>query len=181
MTLSPRVQLKVTSQRGANGIEGTLAATLGALQVAPLDAPVLLWTGDLAAHHDLASLFAWGADPIHKRREAPSVVLLVNNGGGGIFSLLPIRAAERFEELFLTPISARQKITWEALASHAGFTYERHETNEGLTEALQRALRPSPAEVDQSPLLIELIVEPSFDLEQRRRHWRGPFPVEQTQ
>lgn len=170
MTLSRCAQVVVHSQRGANGIDGTLAAALGSLQAVESSAPLIVWIGDTAAHHDLASLIAWGSDPAHLRREAPSVILLVNNGGGGIFGLLPVRDAARFDELFLTSIQERQLISWESLASQAGFTYERHERGEGLAEALARALGVEST-ATHTPHLIELIVEPSYDLAQRRAYW----------
>jgi len=101
----------------------------------------------------------------------------VNNGGGGIFGLLPIRGADRFEALFTAPIQERQLISWEALASQAGFTYERHHSAGGLLEAFSQALSPTGSQATP-PHFIELVVEPSYDLEQRRAYWSGGVPRE---
>jgi len=82
--------------RGANGIDGVTSAALG-VSVAHAG-PTLLVTGDLAFLHDLSGLQA----ARHVRR--PVVILLLNNDGGGIFSLLPVASAtEAFEPLFGTP------------------------------------------------------------------------------
>lgn len=172
MTLSPlaATQVEVWSQRGANGIDGTLCAALGSLRASALDAPLLVWIGDTAAHHDLAGLVAWGASALHQARSAPATILLVNNGGGGIFGLLPIKHSERFEELFLTPIETHQRCSWEGLAAQLGFDYEAPSGLEGLREALERSLRPA-REGTLRPRLIELFVDRALDLAQRRDYW----------
>ena len=76
--------------RGANGIDGTLSTALG-IALGQSDqqptAPLVVWLGDLAAHHDLQGLHRlsrWA-------RESGSrsvIVLLTNNEGGGDLSLV---------------------------------------------------------------------------------------------
>ena len=88
--------LRFLANRGANGIDGTVSAGLGAAAVAPGRTFVLL--GDLALYHDMNGLLACGRLGV----EATFVVL--NNGGGGIFDFLPIAAhPDGYEELFGTP------------------------------------------------------------------------------
>lgn len=89
--------LAVLANRGANGIDGLVSSALGASHVA---GPVLLVTGDLAFLHDVSGLAA------ARRLGGGLVVLVLNDGGGGIFDHLPIASrGERvgFEALFRTP------------------------------------------------------------------------------
>ncbi len=84
------------SQRGANGIDGTISLARGISQA--LADPTWLVTGDLAFLHDVSALNGVaGADQ-------GLFIILVNNDGGGIFEFLPVaKRCERFEELFATP------------------------------------------------------------------------------
>ncbi|GIV62250.1 2-succinyl-5-enolpyruvyl-6-hydroxy-3-cyclohexene-1-carboxylic-acid synthase [Rhodocaloribacter litoris] len=84
----------VFANRGASGIDGTVATAAGvALGRA---APATLLIGDLALLHDLNSLALL--------RRAPVVVVVLNNDGGGIFHFLPIaRHTGVFEPFFGTP------------------------------------------------------------------------------
>jgi 2-succinyl-5-enolpyruvyl-6-hydroxy-3-cyclohexene-1-carboxylate synthase len=82
--------------RGANGIDGVVAAALGA--TAARRGPTALVVGDLSFLHDL------GALQIAARHRLPLLAIVVNNDGGGIFSFLPQAAlGETFETLFGTP------------------------------------------------------------------------------
>jgi 2-succinyl-5-enolpyruvyl-6-hydroxy-3-cyclohexene-1-carboxylate synthase len=84
------------SFRGANGIDGVTSQALGIARATR--APTLLVTGDLAALHDLGGLAA------ARCLETPLVLLVLNNDGGGIFSLLPVaQSVPAFEPLFGTP------------------------------------------------------------------------------
>lgn len=88
--------LKVFSNRGINGIDGTLSSALGV--AASSGQPTVVLTGDLAFLHDLNGLL------IARRHHIPLTVVVVNNDGGGIFSFLPVaQATPHFEELFGTP------------------------------------------------------------------------------
>lgn len=90
------VRLFVTANRGVNGIDGTIASAVGFSDGLAL--PVTLLIGDLAALHDLNSL------TLLRESRYPIVMVVINNDGGGIFSMLPVASASRhFEEFFATP------------------------------------------------------------------------------
>ena len=89
-------RLRPISQRGANGIDGTVSLARGMANA--LGQPTWLVTGDLAFLHDgngLANLSA-GRDSLF--------VVLINNHGGGIFEMLPVaHRSRRFEDFYATP------------------------------------------------------------------------------
>ena len=84
--------------RGASGIDGINSTAAGI--AAASGKPTLLITGDLSFFHDTNGMH------ILKKYSIPLAVLLVNNGGGGIFGMLPIaKEKEKFDEYFLTPLN----------------------------------------------------------------------------
>jgi len=88
--------LRIVGTRGASGIDGVASTAVGAAAVA--EGPVALVVGDLSFLHDLNGLW-----PI-ARYDLSLTVLLVNNDGGGIFHMLPIREYEPdFTAYFATP------------------------------------------------------------------------------
>ncbi|MGH2974168.1 MAG: 2-succinyl-5-enolpyruvyl-6-hydroxy-3-cyclohexene-1-carboxylic-acid synthase [Solirubrobacterales bacterium] len=84
--------------RGANGIDGLIAAGIGAAQAS--GRPTTIVTGDLGLLHDIGSLAAL------RDFTTPVRIVVINNDGGGIFGFLPqVEAlpAEEFEALLGTP------------------------------------------------------------------------------
>ena len=117
--------------RGASGIDGTLSSACGLAEA--LGALVLV-SGDLALLHD-ANGWLWR--PQLRGRLA---IVLIDNGGGGIFEQLPIRtqpaAAMDFERLFAMP----QPVDPLALAAVHGVPGRRLESLDALEDALAWAL-----------------------------------------
>ena len=86
------------ANRGANGIDGLLAAGIGSA-VATGRATTII-TGDLGFQHDVGSLALMASS------KAPVRVIVVNDGGGRIFTRLPQHEAmdrEEFDSLMRTP------------------------------------------------------------------------------
>lgn len=116
----------ILSNRGASGIDGTVASGIG-FAMAHGKRPLIL-LGDLALLHDLNSLLLCQA--------AQAIVVVINNDGGGIFSHLPVRNfTPSFEPLFGTP----HGLVFEQAAALFGLTYEQPMGVSDLNAALSRA------------------------------------------
>lgn len=116
---------RVLSNRGANGIDGTVSSAFGAAAVS--DGPVVLLVGDVALAYDVGGLLA------ARRLDLELKVVLLNNGGGGIFDFLPL-AGERdaFEEHVATPTG----LDFAHAAALYGLDHRLVETREALAQGL---------------------------------------------
>jgi 2-succinyl-5-enolpyruvyl-6-hydroxy-3-cyclohexene-1-carboxylate synthase len=88
----------VMANRGANGIDGVVSTALG---IAASGRRTFALLGDLAFLHDVSGLV--------NLPDAPCTFIVLDNGGGGIFSFLPqagILERDQFELLFGTPPSS---------------------------------------------------------------------------
>jgi 2-succinyl-5-enolpyruvyl-6-hydroxy-3-cyclohexene-1-carboxylate synthase len=95
---TPRRDIAVHSNRGANGIDGVIATAIGV--AIGSGAPTTVLLGDVAFCHDMSSLTALHARGLDLK------VVVVDNDGGAIFSFLPQATtlpADVFEQLFGTP------------------------------------------------------------------------------
>jgi 2-succinyl-5-enolpyruvyl-6-hydroxy-3-cyclohexene-1-carboxylate synthase len=95
---TPRADITVHANRGANGIDGVIATAIGVAIGSA--APTAALLGDIAFCHDMSSLTG-----LHSRF-LDLKIIVTDNDGGAIFSFLPQAATlseERFEQLFGTP------------------------------------------------------------------------------
>lgn len=129
----------VYSNRGASGIDGLLSTAAGVQRASAKS--TLAIVGDLSALYDLNAL------ALLRQVSAPFVLIVVNNNGGQIFSLLPTPASER-ERFYLMP----QNVHFEHAAAMFNLKYQRPENWEQLENALTNAWRTPAATV------IELVV-----------------------
>jgi 2-succinyl-5-enolpyruvyl-6-hydroxy-3-cyclohexene-1-carboxylate synthase len=99
--MAPRAGVTVLASRGASGIDGLVSSASGAALAHQRagGGPAVALLGDLAFLHDTSGLFAGPQEP------RPDLALVVvNNDGGGIFSLLEQAAFPApFERVFGTP------------------------------------------------------------------------------
>ena len=86
----------VAANRGASGIDGVVSTAAGF--ACGLGRPATLMIGDLSLLHDLTALVHLRALP------QPLVIVVLNNGGGGIFHFLPIaRQPDLLDPWFTAP------------------------------------------------------------------------------
>jgi len=152
--------------RGASGIDGTLSIACG---VAEALGQAVLVTGDLALLHD-SNGWLW-----RHQLQGRLAVVLINNGGGGIFEQLPIRhepgnsgTPMDFERLFAMP----QPVDQGLLCAAHGVPHRRLAPGQDLAAALSWAL-------DQPLAVLELPTDRRADaaLRQRLRTMASVLPI----
>jgi len=122
----------VLSNRGASGIDGLISTTAGVQRGTAR--PTLAIVGDLSALYDLNAL------ALLRHVSAPLVLIVVNNNGGQIFSLLPTPVSER-ERFYCMPqnvsfkhgaamfdLEYRNPTTWEELQTAVSEGWQRPHT-----------------------------------------------------
>ncbi|MBW2269625.1 MAG: 2-succinyl-5-enolpyruvyl-6-hydroxy-3-cyclohexene-1-carboxylic-acid synthase [Deltaproteobacteria bacterium] len=133
--------LRVLCNRGANGIDGMLSSALGAA-AADATRPTVLLTGDLAFLHDAGALLA------ARRNELSATIVVLDDDGGAIFSMLPVAAhaeAVGYEKHFRTRHGADICAIAGAYAARAiditSWEHFRTELKQALAEAGVSVLR----------------------------------------
>lgn len=98
LTLRPRDGLRLFANRGVSGIDGFVSTASGIALVH--DGPTWALAGDLSLLHDVNGLLIGPEEP-----RPDLTIVVINNDGGGIFSMLPQAAGDAagFERLFGTP------------------------------------------------------------------------------
>ncbi len=142
---------RVLVNRGANGIDGVVSSALGAALA--LDQPVAALVGDVALLHDIGGLLAAAL------ADVDLTVVVPNNDGGGIFSLLPVADGGpevHFEELFHTP----HGVSLRDLANGLGVRHCRVEQADELADAVAQA---------SGVTVIEVPIDRDAAMKQRRQ------------
>jgi 2-succinyl-5-enolpyruvyl-6-hydroxy-3-cyclohexene-1-carboxylate synthase len=139
---------RVLCNRGANGIDGIVSSAFGA--AADDGGPVVLLIGDVALAHDIGGLLA------ARRLSLKLTIVLLDNGGGGIFDFLPVarNALAREEkpagsgvvestdeqDIFTRHIATPTGLNFADAARLYGLNHERAEDVQSFRTALERAL-----------------------------------------
>ena len=135
--------------RGANGIDGLISSGIGA--AAATARPTTIVTGELGLLHDVGGLAAL------RDVETPVRIVVIDNGGGGIFHFLPQAEAldaEEFEALLGTP----RGVEIEKAAALFDLPHRAVESLEQLPDALAAGTG-----------LIEVATDRRANVEQHRR------------
>ncbi|CQD40523.1 2-succinyl-5-enolpyruvyl-6-hydroxy-3-cyclohexene-1-carboxylic-acid synthase [Yersinia mollaretii] len=132
----------VYSNRGASGIDGLLSTAAGVQRATAK--PTLAIVGDLSALYDLNAL------ALLRQSSAPMVLLVVNNNGGQIFSLLPTPEADR-QRFYCMP----QNVNFEHAAAMFNLNYARPESWLALQQRVEQCW------LQGGVTLIEIAVPPS--------------------
>lgn len=100
LVMRPRAGIQIYANRGVSGIDGFVSTAMGVAIGHLVEGPTVALCGDLSLLHDVNGLMP-GPEP------RPNITFVViNNDGGGIFSLLPQASSvdpAAFERLFGTP------------------------------------------------------------------------------
>ncbi len=150
LAMRPRRNLTVMGNRGASGIDGLVSTALGISVARP--GSVVALVGDLSFLHDAGSVL-WNAT-----REVDLTVIVVDNGGGHVFSLLPQRDLPEHRDLFVTP----HAVDIGGVCAAAGAGYQRVELASELLPALDRA-----AGVGRGIRVIDVIVDAELGMRRR--------------
>ena len=130
--LAPRT----LSNRGANGIDGTVSSAFGV--AAATGEPVVLLIGDVALAHDIGGLLA------ATRLGLALTIVLLNNDGGGIFHFLSVASqSDAFEQHVATP----HGLHFSRAAALYGLGYERPTTIAQLRASLERSVAQRAATI----------------------------------
>jgi 2-succinyl-5-enolpyruvyl-6-hydroxy-3-cyclohexene-1-carboxylate synthase len=161
---------RVLCNRGANGIDGTVSAAFGA--AAGASGPVVLLIGDVAMAHDIGGLLA------ARRLGLKLTIVLLDNGGGGIFDFLAVSRAPMAREsgaggtagdqdVYTRHIATPPGLDFAKAAELYGLSHERAADVGGFREALERAL------ARQGSSIIEVCGDRVGNVELHARVWDG--------
>lgn len=135
-------RLHVASNRGASGIDGVIASAVGFTLAH--GKPTTLLIGDLAFLHDANSL------ALVASQNVPLTIVLINNGGGGIFHFLPIAR----HDALLTPwFDTPQRVDFGRLAGAFDLPYVRCDDVPAFTRAYGDAV------TTVAPRLVEVVTD----------------------
>ena len=134
--------IKVNSNRGTSGIDGTVSTAVGAALTT--EKMTTLITGDLAFFYDRNGL--WNNFLPNNLR-----IIVFNNSGGGIFRLL--EGSRKLPELE-TWFATGQHLSAKATAKQHGLTYFRADSMTDMAAILDELFKPS-----RTPGLLEIIFD----------------------
>jgi 2-succinyl-5-enolpyruvyl-6-hydroxy-3-cyclohexene-1-carboxylate synthase len=171
---------RVLCNRGANGIDGTVSSALGA--AASAEGPVVLLIGDVALAHDLGGLLA------ARRLGLKLTIVLLENGGGGIFDFLEVSGSPmgrtaadpgepgaagadpgaEGEDIYTRHVATPTGLDFSRAAALYGLSYERAEDVFAFRAALERSL-----DAGDSSSLIEVPGDRKANVKLHRRIWEA--------
>ncbi len=141
--------------RGAAGIDGILSTTIGISKVAKK--PGVLFIGDIAFLHDSNALLK-----LHEIEE-PLIIVVLNNGGGSIFKMLPINEHKNeYSDYFETP----HTVSFAAMC-------RAHKIDHTLISRPEQLIPTFESHIERSgPHIFECITDSEDSMELRRLLWQ---------
>ena len=136
--------IELYCNRGTSGIDGSTSTAVGASVVSKR--PTLLITGDLSFFYDINGLWNTSIPDDFK-------IIVINNGGGGIFRILP---GNDNSTLFETYFETKHQRTAKALAKDFGFSYSMANSTPTLAQSLAQFF-----EAADGPKLLEIFTPSS--------------------
>jgi len=127
------------ANRGTSGIDGSTSTAVGSSVNS--DSPVTLITGDLSFFYDINALW---------NRHIPCSfrIIIINNGGGGIFKILP---GFKEDDLFAEFIETKHILSARSIAKMFSFNYTKVSSKFGLNLALRTFFKNS-----KKPKILEI-------------------------
>ncbi|MBK7099356.1 MAG: hypothetical protein IPH58_14800 [Sphingobacteriales bacterium] len=141
--------------RGTSGIDGCTATVVGAAAAAP-EKKFLLITGDMAFHYDINGL--WNDAEVQNLK-----IIIVNNGGGGIFRIL--EGSDRIDELKKF-IESSMNSTAEKMAAHHGWGYLAVKAESELDAALKTFFSNQTKRI-----ILEIFTDAEINPEVLKQYW----------
>ena len=147
--------IRVFCNRGTSGIDGSTSTAIGASIYEP--SPTLLLTGDLSFLYDSNGLWNNYIKPNFR-------IIVINNGGGGIFRILP---GKEETDNFNTFFETTQDLKIQSLAEMYSFEFEsvtnKNDLNKALDSFYQESEKPKILEIKTPRLLNDNILLSYFD------------------
>lgn len=144
------------SNRGTSGIDGCTSTVLGAASASP-GKDFLLITGDVAFHYDINGL--WNEENVSNLK-----IIVINNGGGGIFRIISGKEAEpEMEQFFETAMQGSA----EKIAAHFGWDYLAARNEAALMKALETFFK-----LDSKKVILEIFTDAKTNPEVLDAYWK---------
>ena len=127
------------ANRGTSGIDGSTSTAIGSSVNS--DSPVVLITGDLSFFYDINALWNKHIPPSFR-------IIIINNGGGGIFKIL---AGFKQNNIFSEFIETKHNLSARSIAKMFNLNYSRVSTKFGLNLSLRTFFKNS-----KKPKILEI-------------------------
>lgn len=151
-------EVEVLSNRGTNGIEGSLSTAIGYATAS--EKLNFIFIGDLSFFYDMNAL--WNGNYGTNIR-----ILLLNNSGGEIFHALPGLELHDNARRFVT---ATHQTSARAWAEDRGFEYLSAHNADELDKAAEHFTQPS---VTSRPMLLEVFTDKTSDVELLKNYYHN--------
>jgi 2-succinyl-5-enolpyruvyl-6-hydroxy-3-cyclohexene-1-carboxylate synthase len=144
--------------RGVNGIEGSLSTAAG-FSIACQDAPVLCVIGDLSFFYDQNALW-------NQNLKGNFRILLLNNGKGGIFNMLPGLEKSPARDAY---VSAQHDTSAEGICKQNDVVYLKATNMEEMQQGVDTLLQMG----SERPVLLEVFTDAAEDERVYKEYFRS--------